>query len=108
MEDIMNKKEQRKNYWQKYYSAYIASGLTQREYCRQNNLCYWTFNSWKRKLEKLEKPTLLQEIPFTALDKEITQGHIEIILSDNMRLSIPDNFSSETLKRVMNTLGELK
>ena len=104
----MDKKEQKKNYWQNHYSAYISLGVTQREYCRQNDLCYWTFNSWKRKIETTEKSTTIQKIPFTVLNKEITQDQIEIILSDCIRLSIPNNFSPETLQRVVKTLEELK
>ncbi len=104
----MSKRIQRRKYWKEHYTAFIKTGLTQREYCRQHDLGYWTFNSWKRKLEKPEESTSLQEIPLKISENKPDQAQIKIFLSGNIQLSVPDNFSSETLKRVINTIGDLK
>ena len=52
-----------RDYWQKHYQTFKAAGITQREYCRQNDLGYWTFNKWKRLFDQENHSTLLQQLP---------------------------------------------
>ena len=105
----MNNKEQKRKYWQEHFNTYLKSGLSQREYCRQNELGYCTFNTWKRSFEKLESGISLQKLPFEISGKDSSFiNQMEIILPGNIKLSVPNNFSSETLKRIIIALGELK
>ena len=102
----MQKTKDRKGYWKQHYDSFQESGLTQREYCRNNNLRYWTFNQWKRRFDKSESDLSMQEIPVKLPLKTSSEKHIEIILNNNIRLSIPDNFSSDTLKKIVSVLRE--
>lgn len=96
--------EENLKYWQTHVESYQRSGLSQREYCRQQGISYWSFNSWKRRLET--KNTDLQEIP-----KEIVHSlspaeeQIELIVEDRIKISIPDGFSEKTLKNILQVLG---
>ena len=105
----MNRKEQRIKYWHNHYTAYLESGLTQRDYCKQNEIGYYSFNTWKRKFEKSKNDTSLQKIPFKISEKNLSSySQLEIIFPGDIRLLVPDNFSPETLKKIIITLGELK
>lgn len=104
----MNRKEQTRKYWYGHYKSYLESGLTQRDYCRQNELGYYSFNTWKRTFDKSAPDKSLQELPFKITKKSISSKQLEIILPGNIRLVVPDDFSPETLKKVIITLGELK
>ena len=43
--------EKGRSFWQKHVKAQASRGLTQREYCRPNNISCWSYNFWKRKIE---------------------------------------------------------
>jgi hypothetical protein len=66
----------------------------------------WTFNQWKRRFDKSESETNFQQLPINISPKATLYSPIEIILNNKIRLSVPDNFSSETLKQVIQTLGD--
>ncbi len=101
----MSTSEDRKKYWEKYYLSFTRSGLTQREFCRQNKISYWSFNHWKKRFDKTKSDVSLQEIPLRIPEKLNGNKSIEIILKNNIRLSIPENFSHATLKQVIAVLG---
>jgi hypothetical protein len=92
-----------RSFWLAHVKAKNASGLTQREYCRQNNLSYWSFNPWKRRIEN-------ETAQFHEISPAIVQGlpgesrQIEITIGDTIRISIPDGFSSDTLREILAAL----
>ncbi len=75
--------DKRQAYWQAHVEAHSKSRLTQREYCRQNNISYWSFNSWKRSLDK-EQNNGLQDI-----SPKIIQG----LSSEEKQIEMTLNFS---------------
>ena len=94
-------------YWRSHIEAYRLSGLSQREYCRQNKISYWSFNPWKRRLELNNKK--LQEVPSNVIESiSLENKKIEIILGDRIKISIPPGFSEETLRDVLRILGVLQ
>jgi hypothetical protein len=99
-------KEENRRYWQSHVEAYRKSGLSQREYCRQQGISYWSFNPWKRKLGPETKK--VQEIPQDIVRSiSPTAKEIELILVNGIRISIPDRFSGETLRNLLNILGTI-
>ncbi len=102
----MSTVEEKESYWFKHYNSFNKSGLTQKEYCRQQEISYWTFNAWKRRFDKSEQDTVMQEIPLKILTDPVSCSPIEIVFENNIRISVPENFSPETLKRIMFALRE--
>jgi hypothetical protein len=105
---MKNKRSPRKGlpYWEGHVKAYQKSGLTQREYCRQNNISYWSFNPWKRKLES--ESSELCEIPIQTVQSLSSETkHIEIIISEKLKVTIPESFSKSTLRDVLSVLEVL-
>lgn len=93
-------------YWQGHVEAYLKSGLNQREYCRENNISYWSFNPWKRKLAS--QCNELYEIPTQTVQSLTSKTkQIEIIISDKIKVTIPEGFSGNTLRNVLCVLGAL-
>ncbi len=90
-------------YWQKHVKAQAGSGLTQREYCRQNTISYWSFNPWKRRIEN-------ESAQFHEISPAIVQGLpvgdklIEITVNENIRISVPEGFSLATLRDILRVL----
>ena len=106
----MNKEKSliRQNYWESHVAAFHKSGFTQREYCRQQNISYWSFNSRKRSLGKLEN-TELQEISTETIQqlKPENNKNIDIVLNNNIRISIPIEFSESSLQKILSVLKVL-
>ncbi|MCP4102484.1 MAG: hypothetical protein GY750_13835 [Lentisphaerae bacterium] len=94
----------RRSFWQTHVEAHRISGLTQKEYCLQNNISYWSFNSWKCKMK--DRDHELQEV-----SPEIVQGlssdgkQIKVILDNHITISIPQGFSEETLCKILHIFG---
>jgi hypothetical protein len=90
-------------FWLEHVKAQNASGLTQREYCRQNKISYWSFNPWKHRIEN-------ESVQFHEISPEIVQGlpeenrRIEITVKDFIRISVPDGFSAATLSEILHVL----
>lgn len=100
----MARKNSPRNYWQQHYQSFKKLSITQREYCRQNNLGYWTFNKWKRFFDQESTSTSLQQLPVKY--QPVKPEKLEIILQDNLKISIPEHFSEQTLRKVISALRE--
>lgn len=95
-------------YWKSRVEEHRKSGLSQKEYCRQEGISYWSFSSWKRKVGT--ESDKLTGIP-TSLVHSLSLRNketIELIPEYGIRISIPDGFSEETLKRILSLLGTAK
>ena len=99
----MNKKDSTRDFWFRHYQAFNKTGLSQREYCRNNNLGYWTFSKWKRSFEKSGKSLSLQQLPL--LFAPVKAERFEIRISNSMTLIVPEEFSDNALRRILTALG---
>lgn len=92
-----------RSFWQKHVKAHANSVLTQREYCRQNNISYWSFNPWKRRIEN-------EGFEFHEISPKIIRNlasenkQIEIIVNDAIKISVPEGFSATTLRDILHVL----
>lgn len=101
----MTKKQIKQEYWEKHYASYQKSGLSQRAYCKRNDLKYWTFNKWKKRLDKDSPATDFQEISVQLLQDNSSNDRIEILLESGMKILIPDNFSPNSLRGIIEVLS---
>ncbi len=100
----MSRKNSTRDYWQQHYQLFKTASTTQREYCRQNNLGYWTFNKWKRLFDQENKSTSLQQLPVKYYPGKSEK--LEIILQDDLKILIPDDFSEKTLRKIISALRD--
>lgn len=107
MSDIKNlSRAEKYKFWSDRVSLYYQSGLSQKEFCRVHNISYWSFNTWKRRLDKNVEKNQIQEISPELVKKlSNSRSNLEIILNETLRVSVPDNFTEETLRRIIYLLG---
>ncbi len=103
----MRRKRQHKEFWMGHYQSYLQSGLTQRAYCQENDLGYWTFNQWKRRLEKTSDAAI-QEIPVHIFKNKQTEINIEILIKDTIKISVPEDCFADSLKKIFTVMEELQ
>ena len=91
--------------WSSYITNQEQYGLTQAEYCRQNNLHPVSFSQWKRRLKDdtsdngfvaLELPVVYDQIPMN--------NTFRIILGNGIELIFPMNAGSTQAATFVNTL----
>lgn len=73
--------------WEKTFIDYRKSGLSQRAYCKQNNLKYSTFAYWKNRLSKKAKEQFV-EIPVVKLDEKENNLLLNLSIDPNGEITI--------------------
>lgn len=102
----MNRKENRK-YWERIIHNQIESGLSQKQWCEENNAKVSTFRYWKHKifsnnpLGKTEKTTWTMVTPIT--DTQLCNSKIEVKIGQ-ATLLIDKFFDEEILDKLMGIL----
>ncbi len=99
--------QSKREYWQKQVMLCADSGMSTKEFCRENKLSYWNFMCWKRKLRNDPERTFpLVKVPELPNDHDdTTTAGISIIIAENLELHIQNNYHSHTLKRLLADLG---
>jgi hypothetical protein len=99
--------------WKAHLDAYNESGLTRKEYCRRENINYWTFSDWIKKfkgrhsasppltLVKLEPSASSAESPGRGLSFQ--QSPIRFWVNGYC-VEVSSHFSQETLSQLIETL----
>jgi len=100
----MSRKDSTREFWKTHYRTFKSQGITQRAYCRENGLGYWSFNKWKRHFESENDSTTLQQLPVKY--QPVKAEKIEIILPCNIAIAIPEHFSESTLKKIISALRD--
>lgn len=96
------KNEERARFWQTHISQWETTGLSQKEYCRQNSLRPNRFTYWKIKLGKKDLPMELVEIPLPA--HPFPSSGLKLNIGRGLQVEIPDGFKTQTLEQVLMAL----
>ena len=94
--------------WQAHVNAVAKSGLSRAEYCRRHTLSYHALSYWQRKLSRSSSKATL--VPVTLPTELIRNGgqhdraELQIILPGKMSVFVGDNFSQDTLGRLLTVL----
>ncbi len=98
-------KQTRKQYWQKHINRYSKTSMSQKEYCRQNDIGYWSFNNWKRRLSEKTNDNDLVEIPAKKIRKiSKAASSIELEINSSIKVIILPGFDSELLRNIISVL----
>ena len=101
---------QKLSYWEAMLWWWETSGLSQVEFCRQNELNRHRFQYWKRRIRKSA-----QTVPFVELGglPNLSGGYgpkgatLGLILEERFRIEIADGFNPVTLEQLIHTLCRL-
>ncbi len=100
----MKSSNKRKQYWQDKINAFNESGLSQKEFCRQFNIGYWSFNQWKRRIENNQNNLPVVEIQSRPVrNSDMSENRI-IIKNNNLQISVPA--TTEMIRAIVKILGE--
>lgn len=103
-----NPNQKRRCFWRSHVDAWPLSGLTQVDYCRQNDLKSHRFTYWKGKFHREALPVEFVQIP----EKSIRTAHVfpnngaslHLTVDSRFTIEIPDGFSPVTLEKVLLSL----
>jgi len=104
----MNTKASRIAYWQEHLKAFDKSGLSQREYCRQADIGYGSFNQWKRRIEnnQAEEQPIIEVSHKPVIQEPMSDNVIVIRWNNSLQISLPPKISPEILTIILNSVGE--
>jgi hypothetical protein len=87
--------------WEESIEEWRHSGKTQRTYCREKGLSYWTFRD---KLKAQSKNGFVR-ITKEKKTNNILPGHIELIIDKRIQITLVTGYSRDLLKTVLSDLG---
>jgi hypothetical protein len=91
--------DQKKEFWSNHIRLFSQSGLSQKKYCEQENLSYWSFRTWYYKTSPEAAETKFIRVnSFKTEEKSVSK--IRIILSGKIRIEFDENISEEILRRI--------
>lgn len=96
-----------RRFWKKHMDRWRQSQLTQKEYCRQNELIPHRFTYWKKRLFLNDKGTSFVPVPITQHLSMPSQKAMELITPNGFRIKVGPGFDSVTLKQLVHTVQSL-
>jgi len=103
---------EQQQFWQMVIDTWQSSGLSVRQFCRQEGLSEPSFYSWRKKLAKCHKPKdgkLKEPASSDFIKVSLPQSHsigLELVLSSGNTLRISPSVDSKTLTRAISVLRE--
>ena len=96
--------------WEEHLRKWKASGVSQVEYCRLNDVNVKSFRYWKRRIGRLGCAPALVELPVTKsipLNSLALCPQFCLVVGQHYRIEIGKGFDSEDLERVVRALGRV-
>ena len=94
--------------WRYHFQDWQDSGLSQRAYCRKNNLSEYRFSRWKRRLANDETCCRFVPVPKPAQHlRSIKRGVLRVHCPNGFRIDVEDDFDPGLLKNLLTVLAEV-
>jgi hypothetical protein len=102
---MKNQTDYRRNHVQKW----AESGLSMQRYCSEQEISYWSFRDWKKKIEPKSSVDgcRLVEISATLYKGSRDCEPIEIILNNGIKIIVKENSGTDHLKAILCVLAEM-
>jgi len=98
----------RKAHWRHHIQAWQGSGLSQRAYCRENNLKEYRFSKWKNRLVKDNAAGRFVRVPLSVnLPVPVKRGMLQVYCPSGFRVEINEGFDPILLKKLLCVLAEV-
>ena len=100
--------EAKRRFWEEHLSQWEASGLSQSEYCRQNDLKLHCFLYWrKRQRATVESTVSLVELPRQEGTVFCFGSALSLVINNRYRIEIHKGFDPALLDGVIRVLMQL-
>ncbi len=99
----------KEDFWKKHVSKFKQTGLSRRQYCLNENLSYWTFLDWQKKIEKTTEASL--ETKLVKIPRQINpqvnnrDSKIELLIAEKLSIRIAPGFDGDLLRDLIRELG---
>ena len=85
--------------WEESIEEWRHSGKTQRTYCREKGLSYWTFR------DKLKAQSKNGFVRITKQKSPLSAGQIDLVIDNRIRITLNNGYSGDLLRAVLSDLG---
>jgi len=92
-----------KEFWKKHIKKWEKSGLNKSEYCRQNNLGYYSFLDWIKRINSEKMSCDFVKLP---LNSKQTEDCYKFTLDDRIKIEVPLSANPENLTTIIKALRE--
>lgn len=96
----------KRQFWDNHIQAWQQSGLTQIEYCRQNNLKIHQWWYWRRKILK-PSDTDVRFVPLSFSPGNISRSRISVVAPNGFRIEFDHGVDVLRLRQLITTIREL-
>lgn len=97
-----NQLTEKQKRWQHHVEQWSKSGISQAEYCRQNNLNVRCFHYFKSRLQQKNLPVQFVQVPVEPVS---APSILKLNTGSGFQVEIPDGFSQVTLAKVLQVIG---
>ena len=97
---IQTQVNQRMKFWQGHIDKWNESRLSMAQYCRDNKLNLKSFAYYKSKIKK----SMQIELVPVPLQQFSGSSFLKLNIGSEFQIEIPDEFSNQALKQVLNVL----
>ena len=109
-ESIDNSNEPAKDkasYWSSVMDDWEGSNESQQKYCAKRNISFPQFGYWRSQLKRGKKKTATAMFPVQIARtlSRIQTADIQIKLPNGIELTLPENFSEQSLSQLLRLLG---
>ena len=90
--------------WRETLQRYSASGLSVREFCRQEKLTKSNFYAWRRTLDERNGKPAPAFVPAVVADKPACDASITIELAGTCVLRLPESIAATKIAELVHAL----
>lgn len=112
----MKNRQSKKQYWNTHIEGWKKSGLSQEQYCKQQDLSYAAFGYWRSRLLKESQNTYKEIEPQPSFKQAIIKSSteastrsaasvIKIVMPNQMKVELPTDLNQIALTTVFQALG---
>jgi hypothetical protein len=100
MENYKNfNKDQKTEFWSEHFRTWGKSGLSQKKYCEQKKLSYWSFRTWYYKNRPAKTEGKFIRVT-TSMTEEPFISKITLTLYGKIKIELNEDISEEALRRI--------
>lgn len=96
---------EKRRYWKQHLKDWAASGKSQKDYCRTQDLSYYKFQYWKKRFQPKRSPAFIE----LQLPKGGKNSHhpIRLMIGGRYQIAIERDFDPTALQQLIGVLSHL-
>jgi len=95
----------KEDYWLNHIIKWQQSGQSKRQYCLTNEISYWTFRDWQKKVNPTKSEKLVKVPRQTTKIRIDNSQPIEILVNNKISIRINRGFDGNLLRDILSELG---